>query len=110
MLSGEHSLDVVEQLIPLAQNAGLSLTHMALAFVIAHPTLASAIIGPRTMDQFDDLMAGVEVRLDDELLDQIDRIVPPGVDIAPLGGATYVPPAITQIDLRRRPAHERAAA
>jgi len=79
-------------------------------FVIAHPALASAIIGPRTMDQFDDLMAGVEVRLDDELLDQIDKIVPPGADIAPLEGAAYVPPAITQIDLRRRPAHERAAA
>ncbi len=110
MMSDEHSLDMVEQLIPLAQSAGLSLTHMALAFVIAHPALASAIIGPRTMDQFDDLMAGVEVRLDDELLDQIDKIVPPGADIAPLEGAAYVPPAITQIDLRRRPAHERAAA
>lgn len=110
MMSDERSLDIVEQLIPLAQSAGLSLTHMALAFVIAHPALASAIIGPRTMEQLDDLLAGIEVRLDDGLLDRIDEIVPPGVDIAPLEGSAYVPPAIAQLDLRRRPANERAAA
>lgn len=110
MMSDEHSLDRVEELIPLAQSAGLSLTHMALAFVITHPALAAAIIGPRTMEQFDDLMAGVEVRLDDKLLDQIDKIVPPGADIAPLEGSAYIPPAITQIDLRRRPSAERTAA
>jgi aryl-alcohol dehydrogenase-like predicted oxidoreductase len=110
MMSDERSLDVVEQLIPLAQSAGLSLTHMALAFVIAHPALACAIIGPRTMEQLNDLLAGVEVRLDDGLLDRIDEIVPPGVDIAPLEGAAYVPPAITRLELRRRPPNERAAA
>lgn len=76
LMSDEASLEVVEQLIPLAQGAGLSLTHMAMAFVIAHPALASAIIGPRTMEQLDDLLAGAAVRLDDELLDQIDQIVP----------------------------------
>lgn len=94
---------------PLAQGAGLSLTHMAMAFVIAHPALASAIIGPRTMEQLDDLLAGAAVRLDDELLDQIDQIVPPGVDIAPLEGSAYVPPAIARPELRRRPISERAA-
>jgi aryl-alcohol dehydrogenase-like predicted oxidoreductase len=109
MMSDERSLDMVEQLIPLAQGAGLSLTHMALAFVIAHQVLASAIIGPRTMEQLDDLLAGVEVRLDDGLLDRIDEIVPPGVDIAPLEGSAYVPPAIARLELRRRSANERAA-
>jgi aryl-alcohol dehydrogenase-like predicted oxidoreductase len=110
MMSDERSLDLIEQLIPLAQSAGLSVTHMALAFVISHPALTSAIIGPRTMEQLDDFLAGVEVRLDDGLLDRIDEIVPPGVDIAPLEGAAYVPPAITQLASRRRPANERAVA
>jgi hypothetical protein len=62
------------------------------------------------MEQLNDLLAGVEVRLDDGLLDRIDEIVPPGVDIAPLEGAAYVPPAITRLELRRRPPNERAAA
>ena len=94
MVSDERSLEVVEQLIPLAQSAGLSLTHMALAFVLAHPGITSAIIGPRTMEQFDDLLAGAGVRLDDALLDRIDEIVPPGTDIAPLEGSAYTPPAL----------------
>lgn len=109
LMSDEHSLDVVEQLIPLAQSAGLSLTHMALAFVITHPAVTSAIIGPRTMAQLDDLLAAADVKLDDAVLDKIDEIVPPGVDIAPLEGSAYVPPAIARVDLRRRAASERAA-
>ena len=80
-MSDERSLDVVEQLIPLAAEAGLSLTHMAMAFVMAHPGVTSAILGPRTMQQFDDLLAGAEIRLSDEVLDKIDRIVPPGIDV-----------------------------
>lgn len=109
-MSDEGSLEKVEQLIPLAQDAGLSLMHMALAFVVAHPVLTSAIIGPRTMEQLDGLLAGAEVVLNDELLDRIDQIVPPGVDVAPLEGAAYVPPAITQASQRRRLIVERAAA
>lgn len=109
-MSDEGSLEVVEQLIPLAEGAGMSLMHMALAFVVAHPALTSAIIGPRTMEQLDGLLAGAEIVLDDELLDRIDEIVPPGVDVAPLEGAAYSPPSITQASLRRRPTAERAAA
>lgn len=109
-MSDERSLDKVEQLLPLAQSAGMSLMHMALAFVVAHPALTSAIIGPRTMDQLDGLLAGAEVALDDELLDRIDEIVPPGVDVAPLEGAAYAPPSIMQAWQRRRPVAERAAA
>jgi len=108
MMSDEHSLDVVEQLIPLAHSAGVSLTHMALSFVVAHPAITSAIIGPRTPEQLDDLLAGAEVTLSDEVLDQIDQIVPPGVDVAPLEGSAYTPPAITQVGLRRRSLAERA--
>ena len=108
-MSDERRLEAVERLIPVAQQAGLSLTHMAMAFVIAHPGVTSAILGPRTMEQLDDLLAGAEVALDDQLLDRIDAIVPPGTDVGPLEAA-YNPPAITQAALRRRPTAERAAA
>src|SRR5262249_49387268 len=108
-LSDDSQLDVVEQLIPLAESAGLSLVHMAMAFVVAHPGVTSAIIGPRTMEHLDDLLVGAEVVLNDEILDQIDQIVPPGTDIGP-NEANYNPPSIVKADLRRRPMVERAAA
>jgi aryl-alcohol dehydrogenase-like predicted oxidoreductase len=57
----EGSLEVVEQLITLAESAGLTLIHMALAFVIAHPALSAAIIGPRTMEQLDGYLSGAGV-------------------------------------------------
>ncbi|ANF57584.1 aldo/keto reductase [Halotalea alkalilenta] len=110
LMSDAHSLEAVEQLVALAQDAGVPLIHMAIAFVLSHPGITSAIIGPRTMEQFDDLLAGAGVALDDALLDRIDEIVPPGADIAPLEGSAYVPPAIKQPELRRRPVSERAAA
>ncbi len=108
-MGDEHRLDAVEQLIVVAEKAGLSLTHMAMAFAVAHPGVTSAILGPRTMEQFDDLLAGAEVVLSDEVLDQIDQIVPPGTDVGTPDAASYVPPALSQTSLRRRPASERAA-
>ncbi len=108
-MSDERRLDAVEQLIPLAEEAGLSLTHMALAFVVAHPGVTSAIIGPRKMEHLDDLLAGSNVVLNDEILDQIDRIVPPGTDVGSID-ANYNPSPITQTTLRRRPVSERSAA
>jgi len=108
-MTAERSLDAVEQLITVAEAAGMSLTHMAMAFAIAHPAVTSAIIGPRTMEHFDDLLAGAEVSLSDEVLDQIDAIVPPGTESAPID-AEYKPPALLQAELRRRPAKARAAA
>ncbi|RZB13658.1 aldo/keto reductase [Streptomyces sp. F001] len=107
-LSDERRLDAVEQLIPLAQKAGMSLTHLATAFAISHPGVTSAIIGPRTMDHLDDLLAGAETTLTDEILDQIDAIVPPGTDIGTLDTA-YHTPAIQQTALRRRRPDERSA-
>ncbi|YBV97320.1 aldo/keto reductase [Phyllobacteriaceae bacterium JZ32] len=109
-MSDEASLDAVEQLIPLAESAGMSLMHMALAFVISHPAVTSAIIGPRTMEQFDGLLTGAGMALSDDVLDRIDEIVPPGVDIAPLERAAYVPPSIADASQRRRPIAERAVA
>jgi aryl-alcohol dehydrogenase (NADP+) len=108
-MTDERNLDAVERLIPLAEKAGLSLTHMAMAFVMAHPGVTSAILGPRTMQQLDDLLAGAGVVLSDEILDRIDEVVAPGADAGPMG-AVYVPPAVAQASLRRRPVAERAAA
>ena len=108
-MSDERSLDAVEKLLPLAAEAGMSLTHMAIAFVMAHPGVTAAILGPRTMEQFDDLLAGAELRLSDELLDRIDQIALPGEDVG-INAAMYQPPAMTTATLRRRPAAERAAA
>ena len=108
-LKDERRLDVVEQLIALAEQAGLPMTHLAMAFAITHPGVTSAIIGPRTMEHLDDLLAGVDVILTDEILDRIDEIVPPGADIGMLDMA-YQPPALQRASLRRRPVDERAAA
>jgi aryl-alcohol dehydrogenase-like predicted oxidoreductase len=108
--SDERRLDVVEQIVPLAEEAGLPMTHLAMAFAIAHPGVTSAIIGPRTMEQLDDLLAGVDVKLTDEILDRIDGIVPPGTDVGTPDQSAYLPPALRCPDLRRRPVSERAAA
>jgi aryl-alcohol dehydrogenase-like predicted oxidoreductase len=105
----ERRLDAVERLIPLAEQAGLSMPHLAMAFAITHPGVTSALLGARTMQQLDDLLAGAGIALSDEVLDRIDEIVPPGTDIGTLDQA-YVPPAIQQTQLRRRPHSERSAA
>jgi hypothetical protein len=108
-MSDERNLEAVERLIPIAEQAGLSLTHMAMAFLMVHPSVTSAILGPRTMQHLDDLLAGAEVVLDDEILDRIDEVVAPGTDAGPMG-AVYLPPAVTQASLHRRPLPDRAAA
>jgi aryl-alcohol dehydrogenase-like predicted oxidoreductase len=74
----QRKLDLVEQLEVVAKEAGLSLTHMAMAFSLAHPAVTSTIIGPRTPEQLRDLLAAADVRLDRATLDAIDALVPPG--------------------------------
>jgi aryl-alcohol dehydrogenase-like predicted oxidoreductase len=73
-----RKLDLIEALEKVAAAAGVSLTHMAVAFTLAHPAVTSAIIGPRTEAQLADLLAGADVVLDAETLDAIDEVVPPG--------------------------------
>jgi aryl-alcohol dehydrogenase-like predicted oxidoreductase len=108
-MSDERNLDAIEKLLPIANAAALSLTHMSMAFVMAHPGVTSAIIGPRTMGHLDDLLAGIEVALSDEVLDSIDEVVAPGTDAGPMG-ALYNPPSIAHSTLRRRPVSTRSAA
>jgi aryl-alcohol dehydrogenase-like predicted oxidoreductase len=74
----QRKLDIVEDLLVLADKAGMPLAHMSIAFTLAHPAVTSSIIGPRTLEQLEDLLAGADLRLDDEVLDAIDDLVPPG--------------------------------
>jgi aryl-alcohol dehydrogenase-like predicted oxidoreductase len=77
----QRKLEAVEKLAQLADEAGIPLIHLALAFVINHPAVTSAIIGPRTMEQLESQLGALEVRLDDAVLDRIDEIVPPGTNV-----------------------------
>ncbi len=74
----QRKLDFVEELAKLAAEAGVAMTHMAIAFTLAHPGVTSAIIGPRTPEQLADLLSGADVRLEPAILDAIDELVAPG--------------------------------
>ena len=77
----QRKLDVVEELAQLAEENGLTLIHMAIAFVLRHPAVSAAIVGPRTMEQLESQLGAAEIELSDEVLDRIDEIVPPGVTL-----------------------------
>jgi aryl-alcohol dehydrogenase-like predicted oxidoreductase len=100
-LENQRKLDVVEELVALAESSGLSLIDLALGFVTAHPAVTSAIIGPRTMEQLEDQIGALEVRLSDDVLDRIDEIVPPGTNLNQ-GDAGWEPPSIADKRRRRR--------
>jgi aryl-alcohol dehydrogenase-like predicted oxidoreductase len=74
-------LDAADALGALADEAGITLIQMAVAFVVRHPAVTSAIIGPRTMEHLDGYLAADGIELSDDLLDSIDAIVPPGVTV-----------------------------
>ncbi|MGH2809061.1 MAG: aldo/keto reductase [Actinomycetota bacterium] len=79
--ANQRKLDLVEDLSTIADKSGLPMTHMAHAFVLAHPAVTSAIIGPRTMKQLEDALAGADVTLDEATLDAIDEVVTPGTTL-----------------------------
>jgi len=81
--ANQRKLDVVEDLAVLAAEAGLTLIELAIAFVINHPGVTSAIVGPRTMEQLDSYLPAAEVTLSADVLDRIDQIVAPGVTLNP---------------------------
>ncbi|MFI7367352.1 aldo/keto reductase [Streptomyces sp. NPDC050149] len=108
-LSDERRLDAVEEIVNLADEAGIRMSHLAVAFAITHPGVTSAIIGPRTMAHLQDLLEGIGTTLDDGILDRIDAIVAPGTGVGTLDMA-YNPPALTETTRRRRPTTTRNAA
>ena len=96
----QRKLEVVQQLAQVADDAGLSMIELAIAFVLNHPGVTSAIIGPRTMEQLESQLPAADVTLDPAVLDRIDAIIQPGVTLNPAdtsyGEQTLLP------ELRRR--------
>src|SRR4051794_13718162 len=83
LTENQRKLEAVEQLAKVADDAGLSLIQLAIAFVVNHPAVTSAIIGPRTMEQLDSQLPAAEAGLDAAVLDRIDAIIRPGVNLNP---------------------------
>ena len=79
----QRKLEAVEQLAGVADGAGVSLIELAIAFVVNHPAVTSAIIGPRTIEQLESQLPAADVLLDPAVLDRIDEIVKPGVNLNP---------------------------
>jgi aryl-alcohol dehydrogenase-like predicted oxidoreductase len=100
LAGNQQKLELIGELTKVAADAGLSLVHLAIAFVTSHRAVTAAIIGPRTQEQADDLLAGQDVVLDSATLDRIDELVPPGSSVG--GDRLWAPPWLTDPALRRR--------
>jgi aryl-alcohol dehydrogenase-like predicted oxidoreductase len=96
----QRKLEAADRLATLAEEAGMSLVQLAIAFVIRHPAVTAAIVGPRTMEQLESQLPAAELELGVDVLDEIDKIVPPGVNLNPADGG-YDNPALKP-DARRR--------
>jgi aryl-alcohol dehydrogenase-like predicted oxidoreductase len=96
----QRKLGAVEQLQQVADDAGRTMIELAIGFVVNHPAVTSAIIGPRTMEQLESQLPGGDVVLDAATLDRIDEIVKPGVNLNPAD--TSYGEQVLQPALRRR--------
>ena len=96
----QRKLEAADALADLAQEAGITLIELALAFVIRHPAVTAAIIGPRTIDHLESQLTSADIVLSDEVLDSIDEIVPPGVNVNPADGG-WPNPALEPAARRR---------
>jgi aryl-alcohol dehydrogenase-like predicted oxidoreductase len=99
--ANQAKLDAVEDLTVLAEEAGLTLVHLALAFVLQHPGVTSPIIGPRTMEHLESQLGAADVTLTSDVLDRIDEIVAPGTTISDADRG-YAVPSLQDPRLRRR--------
>src|SRR6266516_3110714 len=97
----QAKLEAADALAELADEAGITLIEMALAFLIQHPVVTAPIIGPRTMDHLEGQLTAAEVTLTDDVLDRIDEIVPPGTTLNETD-AGWTPPALADAWHRRR--------
>lgn len=79
--TGQKKLDLVEELIPMAQEAGANLAQYALAWTLSNPVITAPIIGPRTMEQLEDNLGAIDVCIPPEHLKRIDEMVPPGTNV-----------------------------
>jgi aryl-alcohol dehydrogenase-like predicted oxidoreductase len=99
--ANQRKLEAADALAVLSEEAGMSLIELALAFVIRHPAVTAAIIGPRTMEHLESQLTAVDVTLSDEVLDRIDEIVPPGTNVNPVDAGWQNPDL--RPEARRRP-------
>jgi aryl-alcohol dehydrogenase-like predicted oxidoreductase len=97
----QRKLEAADQLAELADQVGISLIELAIGFVIQHPAVSSAIIGPRTMEQLESQVGAAGVVLDPDVLDRIDQIVPPGTNLN-RADAGWEPPSLASPWRRRR--------
>jgi aryl-alcohol dehydrogenase-like predicted oxidoreductase len=97
----QKKLDIVNELSKLADEANVSLIELAIAFVLEHPAITSAIIGPRTMEHLESQLTASDIRLEASVLDRIDKLVPPGTNVNP-DDAGWIPPSLTDPSKRRR--------
>ena len=81
--ANQRKLDIVEELARLAEQSGMTLIELAIAFVINHPGVTAAIVGPRTMEQLESYLPAADITLASDVLDRIDKIVAPGVTVNP---------------------------
>jgi aryl-alcohol dehydrogenase-like predicted oxidoreductase len=98
----QAKLEAADALAQLADEAGLTLIDLALAFALSHPAVTAPIIGPRTMEQLESQLGAADVTLSDDILDRIDEIVPPGTNLNATD-AGWQNPALSRA-ARRRPA------
>jgi aryl-alcohol dehydrogenase-like predicted oxidoreductase len=98
--ANQRKLEAADALARLADEAGMTLVELAIAFTIRHPAVTSAIIGPRTMEHLETQLAAAEVTLTDDVLDRIDEIVAPGVNVNP-DDIGYQNPALASQARRR---------
>jgi aryl-alcohol dehydrogenase-like predicted oxidoreductase len=98
--ANQRKLEAVERLAKLAEEAGVPLIELAIAFVVNHPAVTAAIIGPRTMEQLDSQLPAAEIAPDPTILDRIDEIVQPGVNLNPAD--TSYGEQVLEPTLRRR--------
>jgi aryl-alcohol dehydrogenase-like predicted oxidoreductase len=95
-----RKLDAVEQLAQLAEETGITLIQLAIAFVLNHPAITAALIGPRTMEQLESQLTAADVVLDAAALDRIDDIVSPGTTLNPADNS-FNNPALEPVARRR---------
>ena len=98
--ANQRKLGAAEALAELAEEAGTSLIELAIAFVLNHPAVTAAIIGPRTIEQLESQLPAADVVLDAVLLDRVDEIVPPGINLNPADGG-WANPALQPAARRR---------
>jgi aryl-alcohol dehydrogenase-like predicted oxidoreductase len=99
--ANQHKLEIVTELTTLADEAGLSILELALAFVLEHPAISAAIIGPRTMEHLESQISAPDIKLEAAVLDRIDEIVPPGTNVN-VDDAGWAPSILTNARKRRR--------